>query len=216
MIILPKLINFALVTVNRLKIDESHGLSHALKVLQYSHNIIENELASKPYLDTQREIIYTSALMHDLCDKKYMNEYEGLRTIHKFLTIETSLLSEEISIVEKIISTMSYSKVKKVGFPYLGKYEMAYHIVREADLLSAYDVDRSIIYNMNNVNPDFDISLSNALDLFENRVLRHNHDNLFITNYSKEMSQILEADARKQIESWNKLILPIEHDRKPI
>lgn len=154
--------------------------------------------------------------MHDLCDKKYMNEYEGLRTIHKFLTIETPLLPEEISIVEKIISTMSYSKVKKVGFPYLGKYEMAYHIVREADLLSAYDVDRSIIYNMNNVNPDFDISLSNALDLFENRVLRHNHDNLFITNYSKEMSQILEADARKQIESWNKLILPIEHDRKPI
>ena len=87
---------------------------------------------------------------------------------------------------------------------------MAYHIVREADLLSAYDVDRSIIYNMNNVNPNFDISLSNALDLFDTRVLKHNEDGLFITDYSKKLSLVLETNAREKITLWREILAPYE------
>jgi HD superfamily phosphodiesterase len=169
--ILPRLVNFALITVRNLRIDESHGVSHSLNVLHHAHNILESELVTSPYLESQRDIIYSSAVIHDLCDKKYMDEFHGIQNIHKFLVTKTGFSLEDVSIIERIISTMSYSKVKKQGFPYLGDYERAYHIVREADLLSAYDIDRSIIYNMNNVNEDFLESLENALQLFEGRVL---------------------------------------------
>jgi HD superfamily phosphodiesterase len=202
MLLLPKLINFALLTVNRFHIDESHGVSHALDVLHHSHNILESELPNHPYLETQRNIVYTSALMHDLCDKKYMNETTGVQNIDTFLQTNTTLTTDEIQVVDKIISTMSYSKVKTKGYPDLGKYQMAYHIVREADLLSAYDVDRSIIYNMNNVVVDFSSSLENALSLFEVRMFKHNEDNLFVTEYSKKLSLQLEKKALDRIRIW--------------
>lgn len=186
--------------------DESHGLSHALNVLHHSHNILESEIPVKPYLEKQRDIIYTSAVVHDLCDKKYMDEKNGVDIIHSFLLSKTTLSLENIDIVEKIISTMSYSKVKVDGFPHMGKYEMAYHIVREADLLSAYDINRSIIYNMNNVDSNFEQSLQNALNLFDSRVLQHNNDNLFVTDYAKQLSRKLEIEARKDIDYWKLLI----------
>ena len=202
MLLLPKLINFALLTVNKFHIDESHGVSHALDVLHHSHNILQSELPNHPYLETQRDIVYTSALMHDLCDKKYMNETTGLQNIDTFLQTNTSLTTDEIQVVDKIISTMSYSKVKTKGYPDLGKYQMAYHIVSEADLLSAYDIDRSIIYNMNNVVVDFSSSLENALSLFEVRMFKHNEDNLFLTEYSKKLSLQLEKKALDRIRIW--------------
>jgi len=68
---------------------------------------------------------------------------------------------------------MSYSKVKKQGFPSLGKYQLAYHIVREADLLTAYDFDRCMIYHMSKNNSNVREAYYNAEELFHNRVLRH-------------------------------------------
>ena len=207
MLILPRLINFALVTIKSIGIDESHGLSHAFNVLHHSHNILESEINKNPFLENQREIIYTSALVHDLCDKKYTNEFYGIAHIHRHLITQTPLLPEEAAIVEKIISTMSYSKVKKEGFPTnLGNYRLAYHIVREADLLSAYDFDRSIIYNMNQIDPTFQQSIVNAIQLFDNRVLQHNQDELFITDYSKELSKQLEKDALARIDTWKSIL----------
>ena len=38
----------------------------------------------------------------------------------------------------------------KNGFPDMGEYQTAYNIVREADLLCAYDFDRCMIYQMYN------------------------------------------------------------------
>lgn len=200
--LLPKLVQFAAVTVKKYNIDESHGLGHSLVVLHNSHEILESLLPNQHYLESQRNIIYTSALVHDLCDDKYMNIEDGLQNIHQVLKTQNLLQPYEINIVEKIISTMSYSKVKKQGFPDLGIYQLAYHIVREADLLAAYDFDRSIIYNLNNVNPNLNETFQNSLNLFENRVFKHNEDNLFITDYSKEKSLKLENEAKLQILRW--------------
>jgi hypothetical protein len=81
-----------------------------------------------------------------MCDKKYMNEKEG---IEQYKNHFTSLIpSNELDVIGEIIGAMSYSKVKSNGYPKLGEYQLAYHIVREADLLAAYDIDRSIIYSM--------------------------------------------------------------------
>ena len=78
-----------------------------------------------------------------MCDKKYMDEKEGIKEIEKFL--ESKLSDDEINIILSIITTMSYSTVKANGYPDLGFYQTAYHIVREADLLSAYNFDRCVI-----------------------------------------------------------------------
>lgn len=200
--LISKLLRFALNSIHTFHIDESHGLTHAINVLHHSHNILQSEIPKHPYLEQQRNIIYTSAILHDICDKKYMNQQDGIDSIKEFLYKNTSLHFEEIETSTAIMESMSYSTVQQNGYPDLGKYQMCYHIVREADLLDAYHFDRSIVYNMNNVDERFDRSLQNALNLFDNRVFMHNSHNLFVTDYSKKLSKILEKDSYARIQQW--------------
>jgi len=81
---------------------------------------------------------------------------------------------------------MSYSKVKKNGYPKLGENQLAYHIVREADLLCSYDVDRTIIYGIYRENLTYDQALKRATELFQIRMLKYIDDDLFVTDYSKK------------------------------
>jgi hypothetical protein len=140
-----------------------------------------------------------------MCDKKYMNEGDGVLNINKYM--EPYMPQTELKVVSDIISTMSYSKVKKNGYPNLGNYQLAYNIVREADLLSAYDVDRCLIYQMMHEKFNYSDSLKLVYDLFENRVLKYREDNLFITNYSKSKSYDLHAIAVEDLLEMKKLIL---------
>ena len=120
--------------------------------------------------------------------------------------VKNKLSDTEIEIISKIITLMSYSKVKINGFPDLGEYQLAYHIVREADLLAAYDFDRCMIFKMNTNNYSFHDAFNDAINLFENRVFKHNHDNLFITNYSKQLSLLLENESRIRIQNWKSIL----------
>lgn len=202
--LLNDMFNFILLLTNKYNIDESHGIRHSMEVLHYAYDIYNDEINKKPELIEQKQIILTSALLHDLCDKKYTDENKGLKEIEMFL--KNKLSDKEIKITTQIISTMSYSKVKKNGYPDLGEYQTAYHIVREADLLSAYDFERCIIYNFNRLNGDFEGAYQDATNLFNNRVLKHLDDNLFITDYSKKLSPILHSKSLTQINKWSKLI----------
>ena len=221
MSLLTKLFQFVLLTSKEYNIDESHGLSHSMNALHFAHNIYEAEKINYPILESQSKIIYVSSIIHDMCDKKYLDENTGLKEINHFL--EDKLTPAELDITKRIINTMSYSKVKKQGFPELHEYQMAYHVVREADLLAAYDFDRCMLYNIhmqtkstiNNptpINNDIKIldAFNNASELFQNRVLKHNHDNLFITNYSKHNYLPLHIDAIKRINTWKNIL------KKPI
>ena len=100
-----------------------------------------------------------------------------------------------------IITTMSYSKVKKNGYPNLGNYQLAYHIVREADLLSAYDFERSLVYQMMHEKDDYCRSLKTTFDLFEKRILTYRSDGLFVTEYSKNKSEVLHNYTKHEIYS---------------
>ena len=202
--LITKLLIFVFVTSLKYNIDESHGLTHSMNVLNFAHNIYKNEMYKYPIIRDHERIIYTSAIIHDMCDKKYMDEKRGIREIEDFL--QEKYNDEEIDITKKIISTMSYSTVKKNGFPNLGNYQLAYHIVREADLLSAYDFDRCMIYKLNYHNFDFYNAFDDAKLLFETRVFKHNVDGLFVTDYAKFESQILHKLAEKRISDWEKII----------
>lgn len=198
------LFNFVRLTNHMYKIDESHGLTHSMDVFLKADNILEKEIINYPYLSRQKRIIYSAAILHDTVDKKYMNTVEGLQRVRYFLSDKVPY--DEIDIVSSIISKMSYSYVKVYGFPDLGTYQMAYHIVREADLLAAYDIKRSIIYDMEMNKQEFTRSYENSEELFKRRMGKYIEEGLFITETSKKLAEQYEIECKKEMERWNHVI----------
>jgi hypothetical protein len=186
-------------------IDESHALKHSMEVYNFAKKNFENEVIKNPYLEDHKRIIYMAAIGHDMCDKKYMDEKEGIARFQ--LHLSNFMEPNELEAMGNIIETMSYSKVKLNGYPNLGKYQLAYHIVREADLLSAYDIDRCIMYAMYRNNKKYSEALIEALDLFDNRVLKMRQDNLFETGFSKKESIKLQLKALKDVETLKNNLL---------
>ena len=206
MTLLNKLFNLVLILSSKHNIDESHGIMHSMNILHYTNILYESELYVNPYIKNQEKMIYVTAILHDMCDKKYMNETEGVNVICNYLEYKQLLNKEEIEISKKIITTMSYSKVKKDGFPNLGHFQKAYNIVREADLLTGYDFDRAIIYHMKNNGENYVEAFNSASTFFNNRVFKHNEDNLFFLEYSKLESQRLHQIALQKINFHKKIL----------
>lgn len=198
------LTRFILETSIKYNIDETHNISHSMNVLHLAHAIYETELQTNPSIKAHKKIIYLSATLHDMCDKKYMNEAEGLAEINAFLNYK--ITDAESAAIASIITTMSYSKVKHYGFPDLGIYQRAYHVVREADLLTAYDFDRCMIYHIKVNRGNFKDSFYKAEELFENRVFRHGDDNLFRTEYALTHYPALHNQAIDRIKTWKKIL----------
>ena len=88
----------------------------------------------------------------------------------------------------------------------LDNYQWAYHVVREADLLSAYKFERALMYHMCVNKETLDNALDNAKDIFNNRVFLHNDDNLFFTEYAQKESLKLHDKAIVDMYQWNKII----------
>ena len=206
--LLSRLFHYVMLISSKHRIDESHGLKHSMEVLLYTQSIYNVEVIKHPILEQHERIAYVSAVVHDMCDKKYMTESDGIRDIHRYL--ENDLTENELSIIKKIISTMSYSTVKKNGFPFLGPYQYVYNVVREADLLAAYDFDRCMMYKMHlyGMNKEMDMAdvFQDAETLFETRVFKHNEDGLLHTEFAKEHYNILQNQAITRIESWKSLL----------
>jgi HD superfamily phosphodiesterase len=204
--LLSKLFQFVLLTTKKYSIDESHGLSHSMNVLHFANNIYNDEVEKLPDIKYQEKVIYVSAILHDMCDKKYMNQESGIYEISNFLGETNKITASEIKAINNIIGTMSYSTVKKNGFPDLYEYQPAYHIVREADLLSAYDFDRCMIYNMNMQNGNINAAFDNASKLFETRVFKHKEDGLLLTDYALQQDFSLKQIAKTRINAWRNLL----------
>ena len=203
MVSLNELFTFVLLMSKKYNIDTSHSEKHSMDVLHFADENYRSQLIDFPYLKKQVNVIYTSAILHDMCDKKYMKQDDGIKEIENFL--QYNLTPEEVYYTKKIIETMSYSTVKKNGYPNLGRYQMAYHVVRESDLLSSYDFDRSIIYHMHKGN-NLTSSYNNAIELFNNRVFNYNQDKLLLSDYAMKKSLILNYNAIKQINSWKRIL----------
>lgn len=201
---LSKLFNIVLMTISKYKIDESHGIIHAMNVLHNCDHLIDSVIQKQPEIEEHRKIIYSAAILHDMCDKKYMNEDEGIKEIKSY--IYDSISNTELDVMENIVSTMSYSKVKKKGFPDLGQYQTAYHVVREGDLLAAYDFDRCMIYHMTQNNADVHSAFQDAYNLFQTRIFKHQEHGLLLFPYSNEQHTILSGQAHIRIQHWRKML----------
>ena len=133
-----------------------------------------------------------------------MNEVDGITEIETYM--KNMITDNELNVSLQIIKTMSYSTVKKNGFPILNEYQNIYNCVREADLLASYNFERCIIYQMLKNNDNYEESYNNAKDMFNNRVFKYIDDGLFFTDYGKNMSHKLHHNALFKIKNLSKII----------
>lgn len=192
------IINFVLMQTKKYNIDESHSLNHALSVLNYSKYIYNEEVIKYPFLQNQRHIIYTSALIHDTCDSKYTNDANSINNIKTFLSNNEYTKNDQNAII-KIITEMSYHKIKKNGFPKLTDNENAFHIVREADLLAGYEFNRAVLYGIYKLSVNYTESFSRSKELYFNRMDKQLKDNLFTTEYGKKRAKELNEMEKNNI-----------------
>ena len=200
--LLNTLMRFVQYNSIKYKIDESHALGHALEVLHHTHHIYLHQRIKSPELREQESIFYSAAMLHDIYDHKYTNPQ--IPPISEVL--QYHLKPHEIVAVKNIIDTMSYSVVKKNGFPQLKEYQWAYHTVREADLLASYDLNRAMLFHMYHSNDDIHKSYENIRAFFENRVKQYHTDNLFMTEYGKTKGYELREKSIDQLSSWKSII----------
>jgi len=192
--IIDKAFNCVIALCKKYDIDDSHGLKHSMEVYHFAERIVSSELPKNPHLESQEIVIYVAAILHDMCDKKYMKETDGVCDIRECM--EPVIGTEQMDVVIQIITSMSYSTVRKNGYKDLGEYQLAYHIVREADLLAAYDIDRCIIFGMMLDGLAYSDAKVRARELFERRVMEYRNDGLFITEYSQQKSAELHELAK--------------------
>ena len=204
---LSKLFQFVAAITSKYNIDESHGLGHSMRVFQFTEEIVKYEpfyIANPFVLEEHRPIIQTAAILHDTCDKKYREEADGLTEIRDFLL--PMIPPSQITVILSIIETMSYSKIKARGMPDLGKYQTAFDVVREADLLDAYDFDRSMIYHMLRNGKTVDVAYKDAEDLFATRVFKHADDGYLTTKYALETHPRLTQSAMVRMNNWRRTL----------
>ena len=200
--LLTSLLRFVQYTSSKYNIDESHGLGHAMDVLHYTHQIYLQQRIIYPQLVEQEPIFYSAAILHDMYDHKYVNTHiPPLSTV-----LQYHLKPHEITVVKNIINTMSLSKVKKDGFPQLGTYQWSYHIVREADLLSSYDMDRAMMYDMYHSDGNVVANYEHTIEIFESRINTYYNNNLFMTEYAKVKGHELYEKSIVQLANWKSII----------
>ena len=197
---MDKIVEFIKATCIRYDIDDSHGLEHSITTLDWSMKISKDIKYSK----RESYIIKLSCLLHDMCDKKYMDENEGIQNIINFLKYELDAQEDIIDAVVFIITTMSYSKVIKYGYPDFKadkSLEICYHIVRNSDLLASYDPERCIGYQIRCGGSRRD-GIVKMLELFDNRILKLITDGYINLAPAIEYARELHRDALKILDKY--------------
>ncbi len=197
---LEKTIDFIKDTCDKFNIDEGHGLDHSKKILYYCTELV-------PYYELSQNqllIIELAALLHDMCDKKYMNESEGIIRIEDFLKDTLNIEKIIIGDIETIILNMSYSKVIKNGHPdftYMKHIEIPYHIVRNADLLCAYELERCMEYQKRSGGNRREC-LEKMFAIYENRVAKQITDGFINLEPAIKIARELEERCKKHHEIY--------------
>jgi hypothetical protein len=181
-------------------IDESHGLKHAKGTFAHANEILES---LEDVSDNERKVALFAAALHDICDSKYTPEKEAAEEIRIFL-LGVNWQKDHIDAIINIITSMSYSKLKKAThsgkpeFPDHGKWQRAYHVARHADLLEGYIVARCVLYNQR-IFPlkSIEEHWEQASELFSRRVFTYVSDGWIFLPRALEMVKYLEFEARR-------------------
>jgi hypothetical protein len=193
---------FVKATCEKFNIDESHGLKHSIRVMQIADELMK----SIPSItEEQRHMAMMASALHDMCDHKYVDEQVGASLIKSWLVNEMWWANEVADSLISIITSMSYSKLKKQVdlsgnpvYPDHGKWQISYDVARHADLLESYVVARCVIYNKH-LHPDWEENAhwQRVKILFEERVFNYVKDSWITLPGALALVPSLEAEARR-------------------
>lgn len=200
---MDSLFNFIEIQCAKYGIDESHGLKHAKGTMMRANEIL---LTLSEVTEEERKMTLYAAAIHDTCDSKYTPVNEAAKEIGYFLRSQL-WSAQEIDALIKIVTSMSYSKLKKalssghIDFPNHGKWQRAYHVARHADLLEGYIVARCVLYNIH-LFPEksMDEHWQRASELFSERVFTYCSEGWIFLPAAIELAKSLEQEAKRCLE----------------
>lgn len=193
------LFDFVQYNCDKYNIDESHGLKHAMGAVTWAERLMAG--VTEISANERQLIIYATAL-HDMCDSKYRESCDvACAEIREWLLTQGDSWSDElIGALIGIITTMSYTKLKRLGtgYPDHGIWTRAYHIVRHADLLEAYKVARCYLYSVRRLPGASEDELWLETEkLFNERVFRYVSDGWLFLPAALAYVPDLELEARR-------------------
>lgn len=194
--LMPIVENYILTKSTDYHIDYSHDINHSWRVKELGFLIAKNDyfLSKK-----QQEVLYLSCMLHDMCDSKYTPMVQAILDISNFLKTKCDVSMITHDGVMNIITSMSYSKIVQpdgsVQFPQWlwneRNFKDVYHITREADLLSSYELKRMIHYKHEKLGMIYSSDIyKDVLETIDQRMSRLLEKNLFISPTSKKIATI--------------------------
>lgn len=210
---IKKLITFVQEICNKYDIDESHGIQHSFGTMHYASIITDYYIARKIILingmDQVRAscLILITAFIHDMVDNKYIEQTNTIfevndKIVQMLNTLEYNFDMEEIHMITNIMINMSYTKRKKMKAEGsdidIGKCQLALEIVRDADLLEGYNIDRCKQYSSNKLKYRCKELHMNVYELMSERVLAYKERDIS-TEVGKKIANILHDTLRIQL-----------------
>lgn len=190
---------------NLYHIDYSHNLYHSQMVKGLGFFIADRDYR---LTKNQREVLYLSCMLHDMCDPKYTPVAQAILDVSNFLEKECGVSATVHDGVMNIITSMSYHQVVRpdgrVEYPqWLWKeknYKDVYHITREADLLTSYDIKRMVHYKHEKTCLLYTLDIYNdILETAENRMCKLIERNLFVSPSAKKIATLWHHELCHQI-----------------
>ena len=184
-------------------IDGSHNLHHSLQVKELGLFIAGRDYRLKEW---QKEIVYLSCMLHDMCDLKYTTRPQSIMDISNFLIPITERNIHDG--VMDIITTMSYSQTVKpdgcVEYPRWLRYKQdlvdVFHITRESDLLTSYDLKRMIHYKHEHLGMLYSCDIyDDIVDTVDKRMSKLLQRNLFVSPTAIKIAQLWQDELCEQL-----------------
>ena len=141
-------INNAIELCNKLtkNYDNSHDVTHHVRVFNHACKIAEDELIDMNQNDINRcvKLITFSALLHDVIDHKYCNEQQKNNKLQELEIFLKTYANDDSENILWIIDNISFSKEKKRGYLTVHDCKLVTKVLRivsDSDKLEALGVD---------------------------------------------------------------------------
>ena len=189
------------------KIDLSHNLHHSLQVNELGFVIAERDY----HLNTrQKEILYLSCMLHDMCDAKYIPRVQGILDVSNFMRNRCCVSMLTHDAVMEIITSMSYNQIVKpdgtVDYPtWLSTdqngWAEVFHIARQADLLTSYDLKRMIHYKQENLGSYYSCDIyQDVIETVDIRMSKLLEKGLFISPSAVKIARKWHDELQKNVD----------------
>lgn len=196
--------SYALTKILSLKgnIDDSHNHLHAKEVLFWANILVRKE---KVRDEQELLMIGRCALLHDMMDHKYTDFSDRVRE-----HLECFHSIDDVDYMMDRMKAMSYHKiVRSDGFvvmPYPDT-DRVFHIVREADLLSSFNIARMVEFRLRNKDLSDDEIRRDVLDVYSTRMGTLCEKGLFTTRTGNRIASSLDMICRFRLSFINHIDL---------